>query len=266
MVELKDYKGREQSYVKHVLLEQYLEALVHKTAGAYPHIVYVDGFAGPWQNSNEQFEDTSFGIALRALRRAKASWKAIGRDVKMTALLVEKSPAAYKQLETLPPKFPDVTVTPLKGDFINLIPEILTKIPADAFAFFLLDPKGWRLPLKALQPLLGRDKSEVLFNFMFEFINRAASMEDAKLVAGLNELLPTGDWRDKLAKASGPDERKAVLIDAFTECLTAARSLQAYLRNHNTSTRQGPAALLALLRHATRYGTRSVSRLPSESA
>ena len=222
MVELKDYKGREQSYVKHVLLEQYLEALVYKTASVYPHIVYVDGFAGPWHNSNEQFEDTSFGIALRALRRAKSSWRSNGRNVQMTAILVERNAAAFKQLETLPPKFPDVTVMPLSGDFISLIPTILAKIPADSFAFFLLDPKGWRIPLNALRPLLGRDNSEVLFNFMFEFINRAASMDDTNIVNGLNELLPNSDWRRKLAVAGGSDERKAVLTGAFTECLTVA--------------------------------------------
>jgi hypothetical protein len=140
----------------------------------------------------------------------------------MTALLVEKNATAYKQLETIPPKFPDVAVTPLNGDFIGLIPTILTKIPTDAFAFFLLDPKGWLLPLKTLQPLLRRDKSEVLFNFMFEFINRAASMEDANIVTGLNELLPTGDWRGKLAKATSSVTRKAVLIEAFAECLATA--------------------------------------------
>lgn len=41
------------------------------TASAYPHVVYVDGFAGPWQSANEELEDTSFGIALNALHRAK---------------------------------------------------------------------------------------------------------------------------------------------------------------------------------------------------
>jgi three-Cys-motif partner protein len=222
MVSIEDYKGREQSYVKHVLLEQYLEALVHKTASAYPHIVYVDGFAGPWQSSTEQFDDTSFGIALKALRRAKASWKAANRDVKMTAILVEKNPASFKQLETLPPKFPDLAVVPLSGDFVTLIPTILKQIPADAFVFFLIDPKGWGIPLQALQPILARDKSEVIFNFMFEFINRAASIHDATVVAGLNELLPMGDWRDGLAKAQTSDERKAVLTGAFTQCLMAA--------------------------------------------
>src|ERR1043166_6052995 len=84
MVSLEDYNGREQSYVKHVFLESYLERLAHKTASVYRHIVYVDGYAGPWQSANERFEDTSFGIALNALRRAKASWKNNGRDIRMS--------------------------------------------------------------------------------------------------------------------------------------------------------------------------------------
>ena len=38
MVSLSDYKDREQSYVKHVFLERYLERLVHKTASAFPSV------------------------------------------------------------------------------------------------------------------------------------------------------------------------------------------------------------------------------------
>jgi len=41
MVTIEDYKDREQSYVKHVFLESYLERLAHKTAIQYPHVVYV---------------------------------------------------------------------------------------------------------------------------------------------------------------------------------------------------------------------------------
>jgi len=70
MVALADYTGREQAYVKHTFLENYLEGLFFKTASIYNHIVYVDGFCGPWQSANEQFEDTSFGIALNRLRRS----------------------------------------------------------------------------------------------------------------------------------------------------------------------------------------------------
>jgi three-Cys-motif partner protein len=112
MISIGDYKGREQSYVKHVLLEGYLEALIHKTASSYSHIVYVDGFAGPWQSASEEFKDTSFEIGLDALRRAKASWKKLGRDVRMSAFLVERNPTAFRQLATLPSKYPDVTIKP----------------------------------------------------------------------------------------------------------------------------------------------------------
>jgi three-Cys-motif partner protein len=146
MVSLEDYVGREQSYVKHVFLESYLEVLVHKTASTYPHIVYVDGFAGPWQSANEKFEDTSFGIALNALRRAKASWK----DVRMSTFLVERDTSAYQQLARIPQQYPDVTVNTYNDDFLAVLPTILRDIPPDAFAFFLIDPKGWRIRLRTL--------------------------------------------------------------------------------------------------------------------
>jgi len=222
MVALSDYTGREQSYVKHVFLERYLERLVHKTASVYPHIIYVDGFAGPWQSASERFEDTSFGVALNALRRAKASWKKRGRNVKMSAILVERDAEAYKQLARVPAKYPDIAIKTHPADFLAVLPDILKDIPADAFAFFLIDPKGWRIPLNTLAPMLARPKSEVIFNFMFDFINRAASIKDPAVVAGLNELIPHGDWRAILeaAERSHPgglssDERKDILVEAF---------------------------------------------------
>src|ERR1700745_1657507 len=144
MVSLQNYAGREQSYVKHVFLESYLEALVFKTASAFDHIVYVDGFAGPWQSANEQFEDTSFGIALNALRRAKQTWQGSGRTVQMTALLVERDAKAFVQLAKIPARYPDIAVMTYPKDFMSVVPALLKEIPRHAFAFFLIDPKGWR--------------------------------------------------------------------------------------------------------------------------
>src|SRR3954463_15957368 len=118
MVAIENYLGREQAYVKHVFLERYLERLFQKTASRYNHIVYVDGFAGPWQSASEQFEDTSFGIALNALRRAKETWKKSGRVVNMTALLVEQNPAAHASLATIPPKYPDITIKTYPANFL----------------------------------------------------------------------------------------------------------------------------------------------------
>jgi three-Cys-motif partner protein len=224
MVSLHHYVDREQSYVKHVFLESYLEALAHKTASSYPHIVYVDGFAGPWQSANEDREDTSFGIALRALRQAKGSWKEKKPNLRMSAFLVERDPAAYQQLARIPDLYRDVTIKTYNDDFLSVFPTILRDIPEDAFAFFLIDPKGWRIPLRALEKLLTRPHSEVIFNFMFDFINRAASMKDDVTVTGLDELIPFGEWRTKLEEAeqSGgvtPDQRKKILVAAFSYSL-----------------------------------------------
>jgi three-Cys-motif partner protein len=226
MVSLEDYAGREQSYVKHVFLERYLEALVHKTASTYPHVVYVDGFAGPWQSANEKFEDTSFGVALNALRRAKESWKKNARDVRMSAYLVERDPAAYAKLALIPERYPDITIKTYSADFLTVLPAILKDIPGDAFAFFLIDPKGWRIPLRTLTGMLARPNSEVIFNFMFDFNNRAANVDDPVVVAGLNELMPYGAWKAKLDEAERsagrpltPEERKEILVGAFSESL-----------------------------------------------
>lgn len=145
MVSLADYAGREQAYVKHVLLESYLERLVHNVASRYDHVAYVDGFAGPWLSANERFEDTSFGIALNALRRAKATWKQYGRDVTMSGFLVERDKSAYSRLAQVPARYPDLTVKTHCEDFLDIAPTILQEIPSKAFAFFLIDPKGWRV-------------------------------------------------------------------------------------------------------------------------
>jgi three-Cys-motif partner protein len=224
MVSIADYRGREQAYVKHVFLESYLESLIHKIASTYNHIVYVDGFAGPWQSANERFEDTSFGIALNALRQAKQSWKTHGRDVKMSAHLVEREAKAYTQLAQVPAKYPDLAVRTYNGDFLCVIASISSNIPRDAFAFFLIDPKGWGIPLQKLQPILARQHSEVIFNFMFDFINRAASMKDAAIVKALDELVPYGNFRSRMAELEKggrvtSDQRKGVLVNAFGESL-----------------------------------------------
>lgn len=216
------YVGREQAGVKHYFLEAYLESLIYKTASAYDEVAYVDGFSGPWQSTGEDFEDTSFGIALAALRKAKASWKAVrGRDVKMSAFLVEKSATAFANLEKIKAKFPDIEIRTYNRDFMAVADTLVRDIPAKAFAFVLIDPTGWRIDMQRLEGLLRRPHSEVVFNFMFDFINRAVSMSSPALQQSLRELMPFGDWREKLSVDLEPDERRAVLVEGFRDTLTA---------------------------------------------
>jgi len=230
MVAIDNYQGREQAYVKHVFLERYLERLVHKTASKYDHIVYIDGFAGPWQSANEDFQDTSFGIALNALRQAKATWRAAGRNVKMSAYLVEQEPAAYARLAGIAGGYPNIEIKTYSSDFQKALPVILRDIPLDAFAFFFIDPKGWRFRLHDLANMLQLSRSEVIFNFMFDFINRAASMKETAVEQGVDELIPYGNWRKKLVEAeqqgATSEDRKSILVEAFGQSLAKIGSYE----------------------------------------
>lgn len=230
MVALQDYQGREQAYVKHLFLERYLERLVHKTASAYDHVVYVDGFAGPWQSANEQFQDTSFGIALNALRQAKWTWQGAGRIVKMSAYLVEKDALAYSRLAEAAARFPDIRIRTYNDGFVNAISEVLDDIPKDAFSFFFIDPKGWRFRLYDLAKMLRRRNSEVIFNFMFDFINRAASIKDPVVQQGVDALIPHGSWRKQLEEAerngATPEDRKNIIVSGFRESLATIGSYE----------------------------------------
>lgn len=121
-LDLANYEGREQAYVKHHFLAGYLEKLIFKISSKYDEIVYVDGFSGPWQNKGERFEDTSFGIALRTLTVAKQTRATMAnlphrRQVKMTAHLVEERKEAFDQLVELTEMFPEVDIVRHHGDF-----------------------------------------------------------------------------------------------------------------------------------------------------
>lgn len=220
-----NYAGREQAYIKHHFLADYVEKLVFKVASRRD-VVYIDGFSGPWKDQGQNFEDTSFGIALESLRRAKQTWKDLGRAERtMTALLVEKDPDAYERLQEIIPRYPDIRIRTFNNDFVKLVPDLLRDIPTDAFSFVLMDPKGWKIDMQAVAPLLCRQNSEVIFNFMFTMINWSASMPNAAIQSALDALMPGTDWRrrlDAIAPTPGlsmADARKAVLVEAISEAI-----------------------------------------------
>jgi three-Cys-motif partner protein len=224
--DLANYVGREQAYVKHHFLADYVERLVFKVASAYKDVVYIDGFSGPWKDQGESFEDTSFGIALQALRKAKAEWKRIrGVDVTMTALLVERDPDAYRRLQEVAPRYPDISIRTFPGEFVPLTENLIKTIPAGAFTFVLMDPKGWKIDMKAVAPLISRPNTEVVLNFMFDFINRFATMQQPAIQAGLDALLPETDWRQRMAELDvdpaerGANPRKDILIAAISDVI-----------------------------------------------
>ncbi len=224
---IRAYAGRRQAWVKHYFLGNYLERLAFKVSSWADDFVYIDGFSGPWQAGDEQFQDTSFGIALAALRKVRDEWKRIrGRDVRMTALLVEKDARAFGRLQQIKVMFPDINIETFQGEFTSLVPTLVRSIPARAFTFVLMDPKGFAIDMEAVSLLISRPRTEVLFNFMFDFINRFALHDDPDVIAGLEGLMPRSGWRQRLAhvartvpKDGLADARKDVLVECFAETL-----------------------------------------------
>lgn len=225
MIELEipeHYKGREPAFIKHYFLRQYVEKLAFKIASAFDELVYVDGYSGPWKSGTENYEDTSFGIALQCLTKARTTWKGMKhrpRDVRMTSHLVEADLDAFNELETIGPRFPEVSVFPHHGDFLKLAPGIASRIPDRAFTFALIDPKGFSLDLEALRPLLARPHTEVVFTFMYDFANRWTNLP--ALAETYDRLLPGFDWRNRLAEAAdaGPSARKEAFLACFKDAV-----------------------------------------------
>lgn len=194
MMEAQDnYHGREHSRIKHDLLKAYLERLFMIIGQFENKICYVDCFAGPWQDSSDNFQGTSFAISLGIMQSCKEALKKRERDVAFRALFIEKNKKAFKKLKeflnNLDKSQYDIEVTASQGDFFDKRNDIIDWCKDD-FAFLFVDPKGWKraVELTTLHPLLERKKSEFLITFMYDFINRTlpqpAFQEDMRALLG----------------------------------------------------------------------------------
>ena len=189
--DLSAYKGREQAYVKHCLLEKYLAPLAYKVGFAWGSFVYIDGFSGPWQTTRQDYSDSSFGVAVDTLRQVRRGMQQTwGRDLPVHIILVEQDGRAFAALEKFAANSSSVgfTIHPIRGEFVSSIPKInrvVRKHTVNPFRFVFLDPEGWAdIPMKALQPFLRDRSCEVLINLMTRHIirfldeeNRAESYE-----------------------------------------------------------------------------------------
>ena len=130
------------------------------------------------------------------LDKCQKELSARGIKLRFRALYVEKDDDAFAQLETFLSKHTPagIEACPLHGDFVALREQILSRCGNAAFSFFFIDPTGWKeVSIDVLKPLLVRRQSEFLINFMYDFVNRTASMSEwkgeiATLLGGAVEL------------------------------------------------------------------------------
>ena len=191
------YRGREQTFIKHLILKRYLARVAWNILWSQRDFVFIDGFSGPWASKSSNYEDTSFGIAMHMLRQVRDELKGTyGRDRRVRCIFIEKHASAFKRLVEAVKAAPDVEAQAIPGRFEERVDEVRTLI-GNAFALISIDPMGWTFDLRRLAPLLRHRLSEVLVNFMFEHVNRFLDDKRAKIRASY--VRPFGDlnWRTR---------------------------------------------------------------------
>jgi three-Cys-motif partner protein len=210
------YRNKEQTYLKHFFLERYLETVAFHIGYTHQEFVYVDCFSGPWRSKDEEFADTSIRIALDRLNYVRDGLAAKGRYANIRAIFVEKSKAAFIDLQhALEQHSRAIKTDAFPGTFEDNIPRILERV-GKTFTFFFIDPKGWTgFAMDSLQPILRHQPGEVMVNFMYDFINRFLNYPDPANEQSLDRFFGTTHWRDIRAT---PD-REAASVTRYTEQL-----------------------------------------------
>ena len=134
------YKGREQTYIKHVFLDKYLKRVVYNILSWRKKFVYVDGFSGPWRSVHEQNEDTSIFIALSTFDYIRAGFSDQGQTVQFRAVFVEDDKKAYEELNLLLESFSQFELNAINGKFEDHIHDIIQFIGNDFSLIHLVGP------------------------------------------------------------------------------------------------------------------------------
>ncbi len=219
MLEPSHYEGREQTYVKHFFLENYLERVAFNIYSFQTDFVFVDGFSGPWKSKNEKFEDTSFKIAIDKLRAIRKSLLETRRKkVDFRCMFIEKHRKPFRELKSAVDGIEDVEIKLVHGEFENHIADI-QEFCKNSFSLIFVDPKGWQgIAMEKISPLFGL-RGEVLINFMSDYINRFLNDPRPEIAASFDALFGGSwylEWQNLVELGLS---REAAAIEVYTKKL-----------------------------------------------
>src|SRR5712664_1042163 len=209
------YEGREQTLVKHFVLEKYLQRFAMIVGTWNDTINYVDGFSGPWNLKSGDFADSSFATALRVLRGARYALRAKGRDLRLRCFFIEEDAKSYERLAQFARETTDAEVVTKNSEFIQAIPEIEVFLRAGgqhAFGFTFIDPTGWTgFAMKEIRRLLLHRPGEVLINFMTSYIRRFAQSPEKIRQQEFEDLFGSAEFRDEMVGLASKDREDALV-------------------------------------------------------
>jgi three-Cys-motif partner protein len=223
------YAGREQTLVKHFILNSYLERFARIVGNFWDAITYVDCFSGPWNVQSERLEDSSFSIALKQLRRASSDLAEHGRSLSIRCFFLESSPHAYRRLKQFADSTTDAEVETRNATLEESIAAICNFVKRGgptSFPFIFVDPTGWSgFATDVIAPLLRFQPGEVLVNFMTSHILRFAQHSDPNVRASFDRLFGSVDYRRRIAGLAGQD-REDELVRCYMDAIRDTGSLE----------------------------------------
>jgi three-Cys-motif partner protein len=206
---IEDYHGREQSFIKHLFLNKYLEAAAYKLLqGRSPVFNFVDAFAGPWRVSDTNlYSDASFSQAIETLETVRSSLIGMGRTgLKVRFRFCERNPASVAKLKEFAAQKPEFDIQVFSGAFEDNLDGIRSAC-RDGFTFTFIDPTGWNVESGKVFDFLRALNGEFLFNFMAEEVNRHAGWDG--VAESVGRFLADPAWKASFeAMSEGSNETK----------------------------------------------------------
>lgn len=210
---IENYQGREQSFIKHLFLNKYLESAAYKLfQGRSPIFNFVDAFAGPWRVSDtNRYSDASFSQAIETLETVRRSLLDMGRTgLKVRFRFCERNLASVAKLREFAAEKPEFDIQVFSGPFEDNLDGIRS-VCQDGFTFTFIDPTGWNVESAKVFEFLRSLNGEFLFNFMAEEVNRHAGWDG--VVASVGRFLADPAWKDAFeAMPEGSNETKILQL------------------------------------------------------
>lgn len=222
---------------KHELLRRYLGAWfpILTYGGYHRRVLFLDGFAGPGVYADG--EPGSPIIALNTLVTHQV-FDELGQT-EFVFIFVESDHERYESLESKIAEFwqrsggqpGNVRVHVVESTFAELAGELLDELGeqkkqlAPTFAF--IDPFGWSgVPIQLVAELLSYSRCEVLFNFMYDSVNRFVGDERPAIAKHFAELFGTNEDEHRHAAELAGEERKRFLRDLYIRQLREVGAFQ----------------------------------------
>lgn len=228
-----EYDGLQ--HAKHQLLTRYLGGWFPILSSWSGRVLYLDCHAGRGRHLTGQ--EGSPVLALQTLLEHTHRPQILD-STEVQFVFFEKDQVNYEylceEINALGQLPDNIEVHPFRADYEAKLRQIVDNLEqrgqrmAPAFAF--IDPYGFTLSMDLLNDLLRFQKSELLINFMYRYVDMAMCQEPQ--ANNLDSLFGCVKWRE-LLDIESYEERTTKTIELFSDQLDAKHVTHMYMRARN---------------------------------